>query len=199
MGFDYKISDDVLPEDLPSHEDYNLKPYDPDAEEEQEEEETDDEFGEKPEGESSDDDSSNSSSDDENPKEKASSSALARSAVSVHLNKSNAGSNISMEDKNSGDQDDQNSNNPNAQTNNRPKSTEGDQKGWWKPLFGKKGSTKRKEPVQSNNAVEGEVAEEESESSSESEIEEDAPPKRCLTPHGGSASEYDSSEDSDND
>ena len=189
-GFDHKVSNDILPDDLRSYEDYNLKPYDPDAEEdkEEEEEETDDEAGDKPEGETSDDDSSDSSSDDENSKEKTSSSALAKSAVSVHLNKSNVGSHISIEGQNLKEQNEQNNNSP--QTNDRPKSAESNHKGWWKPLFGKKEKPK---------AVEDEKETAEESESSESGSEADTGPKRCLTPHGGSASECDSdsSEESD--
>ena len=189
-GFDHKVSNDVLPDDLPSYEDYNLKPYDPDAEEdkEEEEEETDDEASDKPEGETSDDDSSDSSSDDENSKEKTSSSALAKSAVSVHLNKSNVGSHISIDDQNLKEQNEQNNNSP--QTNDQPKSAESDRKGWWKPLFGKKKKPKAVEDDKEETAEERE--------SSQSESEADTGPKRCLTPHGGSASESDdSSEESD--
>jgi hypothetical protein len=191
------VSEDVLPDDLPSYEDYNLKPYDPDAEEEgEEEEETDDEAGEKPEGETSDDDSSSSSSDDESPKENASSSELAKSAVSVHLNKSTAGSHLFIEDNNSEAHGVQSNSNPNPQTNDRPKSTESGKKGWWKPLFGRKKDPKEAEgPVQNNGMQQGEEGKESE--SSESEDEADAPPKRCFTPHGGSASEYDDGSDDD--
>lgn len=198
MGFDCKVSEDFLPEDLPSHEDYNLKPYDPDAEEEGE---TDDEARDKPEGETSDDYTSSDSSDNEDREEDAMSSGnVARSTVSVHINKSTAGSQVFSE-----------TNDPQP----RSESVGSSQKGWWKPLFGKK-KEPRKPADQSNKDMQSDnknwvppIAPSEpntsTETNEETKVEEfessssesESAPVRCFTPHGGSASEDGDSDSSE--
>lgn len=201
FGFDSKVSEDVLPSDLPSYDEYNLTPYDPDAEEDEEEMETDDEATDsKPEGESSDDDSSSSSdNDNEDTKENETSpsSTLARSAVSVYLNKSTASEACVDETQEEIPKDA-------THAEDKSKSAETGRRGWWKPLFG--GGKKPKTPIQNNEDVSTspkpseETSDDQSEES-KSKTEIMAQPKRCITPHGGSASEYedDSSDDSDND
>lgn len=210
-----------------------MTPYDPDAEEEQKvEEETDDEDGDKPDGETSDEDSS--SSDEENPKENVSTtSALARSAVTLHLDKSTSGSqsfkdtqsikksNHSIkQDNRSIKEDDQETeihrelknSNPKPPAENRPETAESEKRGWWKPLFGRRKKSKKPtrvaeakkdmQPDQNNVPTtptsESNISEDSK--SSESENDADTGPKRSLTPHGGSTTEYtDSSGDSDSD
>ena len=232
-----------------------MTPYDPDAEEEEEvEEETDDEDGDKPDGETSDDDSS--SSDEEKPKENVSAtSTIAKSAVTLHLDKSTSGSrgfkesnqsikksnqsikksnqsikesnqsikesNHSIKQDNQSIKEDnqkaeiqreQKNSNPTPPAENRPETAESDRRGWWKPLFGgRKKSTKPAKVAEAKNdiqpaennvpttpASESNIIEESE--SSESENDTKRGPKRCLTPHGGSTTEYtDSSDDSDSD
>ena len=248
IGFDCKVSEDVLPDDLPSHDEYNMTPYDPDAEEEEKvEEETDEEDGDKPDGETSDDDSS--SSDEEKPKENVSAtSTIAKSAVTLHLDKSTSGSrgfkesnqsikksnqsikksnqsikesNHSIKQDNQSIKEDnqkaeiqreQKNSNPTPPAESRPETAESDRRGWWKPLFGgRKKSTRPAKVAEAKNdiqpaennvpttpAPESNIIEESE--SSESENDTKRGPKRCLTPHGGSTTEYtDSSGDSDSD
>ncbi|XP_028403712.1 uncharacterized protein LOC114526329 isoform X2 [Dendronephthya gigantea] len=211
MGFDSKVSEDFLPCGLPSEEDYNLKPYDPDAEEEVE---TDDEAQDKPEGGTSDDYTSSDSSDNEDREEDedamSTGDVAARSTVSLHMNKSTKGSQVLSET---------------SDPQHLSESVGSSQKGWWKPLF--KGKKEPRKPADQNNkdmqsdnnnwvppvaptapnnapntstkpSEETKVEEHES-SSSESESETNATPKRCFTPHGGSASEGDDSDSSESD
>ena len=209
-----------MPDDLPSHDEYDMTPYDPDAEEEQkvEKEQTDDEASDKPDGETSDDDSS-SSDDESSGEDVSSSSAIARSAVTLHLDKSTAGSphslkkgiqsvdasNQSIEENNQETEIQQERKNSSLKPEeNRPETAKSDKRRWWKPLFGGKNKPEKPakaiQPVQnnvpiapaseSNNNAESE--------SSESESEDDTGPKRCQTPHGGSTTEFsDSGSDSD--